>query len=129
MEFAGMFPPYEEFVNTLVNNPDDWPKSSYRVFLEALEANSALPEALVRSKDWATTNKWDELPFGSSRFYQACNLMHIIKDITPWWIKKENNLSEEELCEQLRRCRVRMEKCIGLCEESVKREAEKKAAQ
>lgn len=52
-EFAGFFPPAEEFLNDYVGNPGDWPPAFYGAYLRRLERNGiATPPGSLDAGTW-----------------------------------------------------------------------------
>lgn len=123
LEFSGMYPIYEEFANTLVNDADDWPKRSYETFVAAMRALDALPAALGHAgycckgvqgdRDYLSELQLDEIvPFGDMIFHQVCLVMRIIENVAPWWIKPSCNLTVQELQEELDGAFSRVDRAI-----------------
>ncbi|KAK5065271.1 hypothetical protein LTR84_001109 [Exophiala bonariae] len=123
LEFSGMYPIYEEFANTLVNDAYDWPKHSYETFIAALRALEALPAALGHAgfcckgvegdRDYLGELQRDEvLPFGDLIFHQVCLVMRVIENVAPWWLKTSCNLTVNELQKELDGAYARVERAI-----------------
>ncbi|POR39067.1 Uncharacterized protein TPAR_00744 [Tolypocladium paradoxum] len=63
-EFAGFFPPVEEFLNDYIGNPGDWPPAVYNAYLERLEQNGiATPLKSLDADTW-NLNYWLETLLG-----------------------------------------------------------------
>ena len=80
-EFAGFFPPEEEFANNAVCNDGDWPAPAYETFLLELE-RLGVPTPLkgFPEKSWT----------------EAVLLMKLIEDVAPWFLR-EGCMEAEEL--------------------------------
>jgi hypothetical protein len=123
LEFSGMYPIYEEFANTLVNDADDWPKRSYATFVTELRTLDALPGALgharycckgvIGERDYLSEQQEDEIiPFGDMIFHQACLVMRLIENVAPWWVKDSCNLTVQELHAELDGAYSRVDRAI-----------------
>jgi len=70
-EFAGFFPPLDEFVNDYVDNGGDWPAPAYEAYLARLaELGVATPANGTPVKAWE----------------QAHWLGQMLENIAPWWL-------------------------------------------
>ncbi|KEF61468.1 uncharacterized protein A1O9_03034, partial [Exophiala aquamarina CBS 119918] len=127
LEFSGMYPIYEEFANTLVNDADDWPKHSYETFMTELRKLDALPAALGHAgycckgvtgeREYLSGQQEDEIiPFGDMIFHQACLVMRAIENVAPWWVKDSCNLTAEELHAELDGAYSRVDRAIKTLE-------------
>ena len=87
-EFAGFFPPEEEFTNTEVNNGSDpsdgdWVDNSWGRFLNCLESAGVKD---VKNRTLKSHEEWE----------QAKLLVRINEDVAPWWLR-EGGIKGEEL--------------------------------
>ncbi|OAA73799.1 Protein kinase-like domain protein [Cordyceps fumosorosea ARSEF 2679] len=70
-EFAGFFPPVEEFLNDAVGNAGDWPEELYGAYLAGLEARGiATPAKGIDAEVWEA----------------ARCLEHVADNVAPWWL-------------------------------------------
>jgi hypothetical protein len=73
-EFAGFFPPLEEFVNDEVHNSGDWDSEVYAEYLNRLEEHGiATPGKSINAEAWRR-----------SRFMEK-----LISLVAPWWLPGE----------------------------------------
>jgi len=123
LEFSGMYPIYEEFANTLVNDAYDWPTHSYNIFMTELRKLEALPAALGHAnyccngvtgdREYTSELHKDEIiPVGDLVFHQACLVMRVIENIAPWWVKDSCNLTVDELHAELDGAYSRVDRAI-----------------
>ena len=83
-EFAGFFPPEEEFANSAVCNDGDWPADAYEVFLLELERlGIATPAKGFLERSWRET----------------ILLMELIENVAPWWLREGGIEGDEVLRE------------------------------
>ena len=93
-EFAGFFPFEEEFLNTELENDDDWPGRSYQTFLDFLEQNG------VRTPLSMIQDVWEDSKM----------LFQLTANIAPWTLEQEGLDSNEVIRESqeafdiVRRC-------------------------
>ena len=79
-EFAGFFPPEEEFANDAVPNEGDWPNDAYEIYLLELErAGVATPAKSFPERRWR----------------EAMLLTKLIEDIAPWFLREGGREAEE----------------------------------
>jgi hypothetical protein len=69
-EFAGFFPPYEEFVNDLVFNNGDWPETVYIAYV------ASLTEQGIATPTRGHSAIWEEMRL----------LGQLEQSIAPWWL-------------------------------------------
>lgn len=72
-EFAGFFPPEEEFANDTVSNAGDWPSQAYEIFLTELERLGI--ETPLKG-------------FPPRVWKEATVLMKLIEDVAPWILRE-----------------------------------------
>ncbi|PNY22501.1 Uncharacterized protein TCAP_07118 [Tolypocladium capitatum] len=63
-EFAGFFPPVEEFLNDYIGNAGDWPQAFYNAYLERLEQNCIATPLKSFDADTWNLNCWLETLLG-----------------------------------------------------------------
>lgn len=86
-EFAGFFPPTEEFVNDSVGNSSDWPVPTYEAYLARLETlGVATPASGFDREVWL----------------HAHELAVLEDNVAPWWLR--GGYSGEELTLKLLEC-------------------------
>jgi hypothetical protein len=95
-EFAGFFPPEEEFANNAVGNEGDWPAPVYDMFLLELEKLGV--ETPLRG-------------FSVQRWNEARLLMLLIEDIAPWYLR-EGGIKGGELEEECQKAADKARRCI-----------------
>jgi hypothetical protein len=83
-EFAGFFPPLDEFLNDYIEDSNDWPKDVYQVYLERLEENGVSTPLKSVDKD-----HWE----------QNYLLQQLVQNIAPWYLpgKYQGQELEQEL--------------------------------
>lgn len=85
-EFAGFFPPTEEFLTCMVRQSDDWTPDFFAAFLSGL-ASRGIP---------VPGNGIDARGFDI-----LCDLARLVENAAPWWLRAEH-IQGEELERQLR---------------------------
>ncbi|KAM0201440.1 hypothetical protein ACHAQI_011294 [Fusarium lateritium] len=88
-EFAGFFPPLDEFLNDYIENSNDWPKDMYEVYLKRLEENGVPTPLKGVDKD-----HWE----------QNYLLQQLVQNIAPWYLPGE--YQGEELKQELDKSKV-----------------------
>ncbi|KAM0433894.1 hypothetical protein ACHAPT_003837 [Fusarium lateritium] len=96
-EFAGFFPPVEEFLNDVINNGDEWPPQFYEAYLARLHEKGVAMPARGFDPDVWNRNCWLETLVGS---------------IAPWYLP--GDLEGEEL-------QVKLREAEGNAREMIKR--------
>ena len=103
-EFAGFFPPEEEFANNAVCNDGDWPPGAYEVFLSELE-NLGIRTPLNG--------------FPERSWRQARILMELTENVAPWFLREQEGIPKEDVQKECRKAEDRVRKCIRELQESV----------
>jgi hypothetical protein len=94
-EFAGFFPPLDEFFNDYIENSNDWPKDVYEAYLKRLEENGvATPLKSVDKDHWK----------------QVYLLQQLVQNIAPWYLPSKYR--GEGLEEELDKSRVLVEEVL-----------------
>ena len=96
-EFAGFFPPEEEFANDAVFNEGDWPSEAYEVFLGELERFGV---------------KTPRTGFDGRAWKEAILLMQLIEDVAPWELREMGEGGKEARREECVRARESVEGCV-----------------
>jgi hypothetical protein len=87
-EFAGFFPPVDEFVNDYVDNGGDWPTAVYSAYLDRLEElRVPTPQKGLDEEVWK----------------RAHRLGRLLDSVAPWWLP--GNFEKDELDLKLAECR------------------------
>ncbi|KAJ9655756.1 hypothetical protein H2198_005462 [Neophaeococcomyces mojaviensis] len=85
-EFAGMFPVYEEYLNSMVRSDGDWPEPFWNRLLQELAGRGVKTPGV----DPMTLEMWK----------QGCELVTLIENVAPWWLDA-GHLEGEELRNKL----------------------------
>lgn len=127
-EFAGFYPPPEEFTHTVENSQSEWAVTLFGELLAAVDRRGALPACIAENvrpepMDGVVIGFGgdEHFPFGGPEFHQAVLLHRIATNIAPWWIKESSGYTPDELRKELDDARARIEKAIQVLEKMAKR--------
>lgn len=102
-EFAGFFPPEEDFANNVISNEGDWPADAYETFLDQLE-----------NLDIQTPVKG----FSKSSWREAMLLMKLKESIAPWFLRSNSDIKREELLQECQNAADTVAQCIEKLQQS-----------
>jgi hypothetical protein len=95
-EFAGFFPPLDEFVNDFVGNGGDWSEAVYKAYLDSLaERRIAIPAS------------------GYENIWQESHLLGSLEEnIALWWLP--GSCTKEELRDELHKAETKLREALAV---------------